>query len=1011
MFLINNQCDLPGKKRCLLKLSVFILSILIPATLIGLAAPASAQSQAQSSTQSSATTGTLRGQVTDPSGAVVANAAVAVLVSGGPTHLATTNRSGNYEIGNLAPGKYTVTANAQGFAVFVQKDVDVAPGQVAQFNIALDINVKQEKVNVEAEGPQLDTNPANNASAIVLSGKDLEALPDDPDELQSDLEALAGPSAGPNGGQLYIDGFTAGQLPPKSSIREIRINQNPFSAEYDKLGYGRIEIFTKPGTDKFHGQFSVVGNSSGLNTRNPFLGDATQEPYDSVIYMGNIGGPINKKASFFLDMQRRNIDEIAVVNTQALNSALEPFQLTEDEPNPRTRTNIGPRIDYQVSTNNTLTARYQYYRDTQENAGVGGSVLPEAGYDTTSTEHTVQITDTQVISTKAINETRFQYLRDNSEQNPVTTALQSLPPGFTTNASINVIGGFAGGRASSGAQTDHQDHYELQNYTSIAQGKNFLKFGGRLRAVHDVNTSSAGFNGSFTFPSIQAYATAVQALAGGAPQTLGPTQFTLDATTSGVVPTLPVTVVDAGLYVQDDWKVRPNLTLSGGLRFETQNAIHDHADWAPRVSFSWGLGGGGKNAPKTVLRGGFGMFYDRFTQNLVLNANRLNGVTQQQYAVSCPQSQPPQPCALISFFPTVQLPAQTTSPIYQIAPDLHAPYIMQTAFSMERQVTKIANITLTYLNARGVHQLLSIDTNAPTPGTPNSAGLRPNPNAGDIYQYSSDGLFRQNQLIANFNIRAGAKLSLFGYYSLNYANSDTSAASNFPSNQYDLSVDYGRASFAIRDRVFFGGTIGLPRGFRLSPFMIFNSGAPYNVTVGQDLAGDLQFNVRPAFAPNVTGACLSPTVVCHYTFSATPGQSYTQIPINYLTGPSQFTLNLRLAKTFGFGPETGGRSGAQPGGGPPGGGGGGPRGGGGGGGGLGRGPGGGGFGGGGPATNRRYNLTFSVNARNLLNKVNPAPPIGVLSSQNFGQSIALAGGPFSSAAANRKIELQAMFSF
>ena len=183
-----------------------------------------------------------------------------------PTHSATTNRSGNYEIGNLAPGKYTVTANAQGFAVFVQNDVDVAAGQVAQFNITLDINVEQEKVNVQEEGPQLDVNPANNASAIVLSGKDLEALPDDPDELQSDLEALAGPSAGPNGGQLYIDGFTGGQLPPKSSIREIRINQNPFSAEYDKLGYGRIEIFTKPGTDKYHGQFSVEGNSSAMNT-------------------------------------------------------------------------------------------------------------------------------------------------------------------------------------------------------------------------------------------------------------------------------------------------------------------------------------------------------------------------------------------------------------------------------------------------------------------------------------------------------------------------------------------------------------------------------------------------------------------------------------------------------------------------------------------------------------------------------------------------------------------------
>src|SRR5208282_812665 len=344
-----------------------------------------------------------------------------------------------------------------------QNDVAVAAGEVAQFNISLDISVQKEKVNVQEETPQVDVNPASNASAIVLSGKDLEALPDDPDELQEDLEALAGPSAGPNGGQIYIDGFTAGQLPPKESIREIRINQNPFSAEYDKLGYGRIEIFTKPGTDKFHGQFAVEGNSSGLNTRNPFLNADATQPYDSVIYMGNIGGPINKKASFFFSLQRRNIDEIAVVNTPALDpNTLDQIQLSESVPNPRTRINIGPRIDYQVSTNNTLTARYQFYRDTQENAGVGGSTLPEAGYDTTSTEHTVQISDTQILGTKAVNETRFQYLRDNSGQAPVQTQLQTLPSGFTTTASINVLGAFSGGRSSSGVQTDYQDHYELQ---------------------------------------------------------------------------------------------------------------------------------------------------------------------------------------------------------------------------------------------------------------------------------------------------------------------------------------------------------------------------------------------------------------------------------------------------------------------------------------------------------------------------------------------------------------------
>ena len=868
--------------RCRLKQSFFIvvnpiranliLAILISAALIGLTAPAWAQSQAQSSVQSSAqspaTTGTLRGQVTDPSGAVVANATVAILVSGGQTHSATTSRSGGYEIGNLAPGKYTVTANAQGFAVFVQNDVAVAAGQVAQFNIALDIKVQKEKVNVEAETPQLDTNPASNASAIVLSGKDLEALPDDPDELQEDLEALAGPSAGPNGGQIYVDGFTAGQLPPKESIREIRINQNPFSAEYDKLGYGRIEIFTKPGTDKFHGQFAVEGNSSGLNTRNLFLAPDETQPYDSVIYMGNIGGPINKKASFFFNVQRRNIDEIAVVDPPDLG-------VNESVPNPRTRTNISPRIDYQVSPNNTLTARYQFYRDTQENAGVGASVLPEAGYDTTSTEHTVQISDTQILGTKAVNETRFQYLRDNSGQTP-----------FSTTVGINVLGVFTGGGSSSGTQTDHQDHYELQNYTSVSLGKQFVKFGGRLRAIHEISVSSAGFNGTYTFTSFANYTNGV------------PSQYSINATPGGGAASVPVTMVDAGLYVQDDWKVRPNFTLSGGLRFETQNAIHDHADWAPRLGFAWGIGGGGKSAPKTVLRAGFGLFYDRFTQDLILNADRLNGVTQKEYIVS---STPTNPLSYPTPPPYQTLPP-TTQAIYQINSGLHAPYIMQTAFSLERQVTRIANVTVTYLNSRGVHQFLSLNVNAPPPGTPFSSGTPPDPAAGPIFQYVSDGLFRQNQLITNFNIRAGAKLSLFGYYSLNYANSDTSGAGSFPSDQYDIGLDYGRASFDIRHRVFMGGTIGLPRGFRVSPFMIFNSGSPYNVTVGQPLSNDSLFNDRPGFAPNVTGACLSPTQACHYLIP-TPSNIPASIPINYLTGPNHFTLNLRLAKTFGFGPE------------------------------------------------------------------------------------------------------------
>jgi len=962
--------------RCSVKHWSVVVGILVV-----LAIPVWAQAQSP--------TGTLRGQVTDPSGAVVPNAQVWAADSAGKTASAKTNQTGTYEISGLAPGKYTVTVKAKGFADFTAVDQAVAAGEVQKFDIPLDIQVEQEKVDVQSDSTQVQVSPSNNASAIVLKGEDLDALPDDPDELSQDLQALAGPSAGPNGGQIYIDGFTGGQLPPKSSIREIRINQNPFSSEYDKLGYGRIEVFTKPGTDKFHGQLSVVGNSSGLNAPNPFVSDAPS--YYSTIYNGNIGGPISKKASFFFDFQRRNINEVAIVNGFVLGTDpnLTPISFNQSVPNPATRTNVSTRFDYQVSKNNTLTARYQFFKEGQDNAGVGGFTLPIAGYDSGSTEHTVQISDTQILGTKAVNETRFQYNRDNNHQTPL-----SLEP------SINVIGAFNGGGSSGGLQSDHTDRYELQNYTSLALGTHFVKFGGRLRITHEEDRSGAGFNGAFTFPSIDAYQAAQLALAGGAETAPGADQFTLNSSPSGGVPTVSATVVDAGLYVQDEWKVRPNITLSYGLRFETQNEIHDHADWAPRVAIAWGIDGTDKHAAKTVLRAGYGLFYDRFSESNVLNSNRLNGVTQQQFIVDAP-----------IFFPQVPEPgdlppSQTASTVYQISPRIHSPYVLQSAVSVERQLTKIANVSVSYLNSRGVHQFLSINANAPLPGTPYSTGPRPDPSAANIYQYISSGTFKQNQLIANFNVRAGTKLTLFGYYSLNYVNGDPTG---FPSDQYDIGLDYGRASFAIRHRFLLGGTAGLPYGFRLSPFMIVNSGSPYNVTVGQDLNGDTFFNERPAFAAGASGSCASPTAACHYTVPTVP---FAPIPINDLTGPAHYTLNLRLSKTFGFGPEKKAAAGS------PTGGQGGPSrtfggaGGGRGGGGFGRGGGGGRGGGFGDASsNRRYSLTLSVNARNVLNHVNLGTPIGNWSSPLFGQSNSLAGGPFSSPASNRRVELQAAFSF
>ena len=243
-------------------------------------------------------TGSLKGKVADPSGALIPGAKITAASASGKNSNATTDSQGTYEIKGLAPGNYTVTASATGFNTDTEQNVAVAPGKAQQFDFALSVAAQEEQVQVEAEGATIGVSPDQNASSIIIKGKDLEALSDDPDELQSELQALAGPSAGPNGGQIYIDGFTGGQIPPKSSIREIRINQNPFSAEYDTLGYGRIEIFTKPGTTKFHGQAFADGNDSAFNSIwSPV--PIAQPPYHSELFDGSLSGPLPKAPHFF----------------------------------------------------------------------------------------------------------------------------------------------------------------------------------------------------------------------------------------------------------------------------------------------------------------------------------------------------------------------------------------------------------------------------------------------------------------------------------------------------------------------------------------------------------------------------------------------------------------------------------------------------------------------------------------------------------------------------------------
>ncbi len=920
----------------------------------------------------------IRGILTDPSGAGIPGATVTVTGPGGAVRVVTSTGNGTYTIIGLPTGLHTIRVAAPGFAVFEKSDLDLSPARAAIVDASLLLAADIQEITVTDE-PQMSTDPAGNASATVLSGSDLDILSDDPDNLASDLQALAGPSAGPDGGQLFVDGFSNGQVPPKSSIREIRVNSNPFSAEFDRIGYGRVEILTKPGTDKLHGMVLYQVDTAALDARNPY---ATSKPsFLSRQFQGNVGGAINKKSSFFLDFNDRYRDDQVLVRANLLGPNFGLTQRIENVSTPTTRRSISPRIDYQLGNAVTLQARYTWTDTRSENTGVGQFSLPTQATNEQNTNQSAQLTGTWVVNATTVNESRFQYTRTGT-----TTT------GHSGSPTISASGAFTGGAATINYGLNRQDSYEYQNYASLTRGTHFIKAGVRIRGALESNRADQNFNGTFSYASIDAYAATVRGLASNftMPQIIasggGPFQYALTAGN----PFVGVNQVDAAPFIQDDWRLRPNFTLSLGLRYEIQTNISDSANLAPRVGFSWGIGGSGpgkgrSRTPKTVVRGGFGIFYDRLNISQSFTAQQFDGITQQRYVVNNPGFacvRPEDLAASCTGIPSLTQLGGQPSATYRIDPGLMSPRILQTSFGIERQLPKNMTLSLNYSNSRGVHQLRT-----------RNIGF-----AGPLYQFESGGLFKYSQLFTRVNARFNARHSMFGFYSLGTAHSNTDGVNTFPSSSYDLSTEWGRAQFDIRHSFLIGGNISAPLGIRLSPLIRYASAAPFNIVVGRDLNGDTIGNDRPSFAT----AASNPLYVVrtrYGDFNTRPAAGETIIPRNYGEAFGNLSINLRIGRTWGFG-EVATR----------GGGGNGPR------------------GGGGPggfvrnaSTNHRYNLTASIDVRNLLNMVNPGAPVGTLSSPQFGQAQGIANGfgrfgnngfgNGSAQSANRRVELQLRFTF
>lgn len=979
------------------------------------------------------TRGTLRGLITDELGAAIVGASVTLTDATGVQKKTTTNGEGIYTFAALTLGSYKLQAIAPGFTQSEEQTIDVKAGRQS-VDVTLKVTI-EEQVTV-AETP-ISTEANNNANQTVLGGKDLDALPDDPDELAAALQALAGPSVGPNGGQIFIDGFTGGNLPSKDAIREIRINQNPFAAENDQPS-ARIDVLTRPGTDKLRGGASFNFNDESLNSRNPFaISSSKRTPFQLRQYDMNLSGPVvKKKASFFLSFGRTETDDNELIRATVLDANLNPVDFGEGFLVPRRNMFFSPRFDYAINPSNTLIVRYNYNRFRVDDQGVGGFTLPERGFDTVNTNQNIQLTETAILNSTTINETRFQYSHGRSEQ----IGNNSVP-------ALNVGGSFNSGGSQVGQSVNERNFWELNNFTAKQHGSHAIKFGGRIRhvSVDDTNESNFGgswsFTGGFGLTSIQRYQLTLQLQEQGlTPQQIraaggGAATFSINSGN----PFADVTQTDYGVFLQDDWRVSPNLTFSYGLRYETQTNAHSKYDFGPRLAVAWSPGAANSaRPPKMVIRAGTGFFFNRFNEGSTLTANRFNGVNVIQTFVteearrltppSIADQQAPNVAAAYAILnqwsptsvPSVTGLPQTQQTIWQVDPNLQAPTVWLIGTQVERQLPRNMTMFVGFYNIRIVHVIRARDVNAPlpatiTPLTPN--GLRPDPTKGEIYRFEASGQFNQRQFFIGFNSRFSRMIQFNGNYVFSKTTNDTDGQGStlFPMNSYDTSGEFGRGSFDIRHRFTLFSTINLPWWkVVLSPFIVANSGPPFNIITGQDLNLDRQVNERPSFAPPNADCSLS-TIRCTRfgNFNLVPLTGERIVPRNFGESPGSFVVNLRISRVFAFGTVGGSNAAARPqpgpaspvaaGGGPqrvgPGG------------------PGGPGPQGGAPPSEKRYNLNVSLYFQNVLNHVNLGTPVGNLSSPSFGESLGLGGiggfggGGGSTGAGNRRIYAQVRLNF
>jgi Carboxypeptidase regulatory-like domain/TonB dependent receptor len=740
------------------------------------------------------------GVVQDQTGAVLQNATVElVAASGAVQSTTTTDAVGAFHFDNVAAGQYELRTSFEGFKPAAVR-VRVGARTPAPQKLVLRLADVTQEITVSNAAAQVDATASNNLDAVTVDQQMLESLPVfDQDYIATLSRFLDSGSLGSGGATVVVNGMEVSALRVSASaVQQIKINQDPYSAEYARPGRGRIEILTKPGGQEYHGEGNVIFRDAVFDARNAFA--STKPPEQKHIVEGVFGGPVGTggKTSFLMSGHDQRDDQQAVVFALGLTGVIQDIA-----PQPNRQSLLSASLTHQLSDKTTISIRPSYEYESQQNRGVGGTTLASAGTNFEHREEQVTYTQQTVFRPTLLNQ--FQVLVGH-EREPTT----SLSPA----RGIVVAGAFTGG----GGQSDllrTETHMQLTESLVWTKGHHLIQGGFQLpdwsrRGFYD----RSNFGGSFYFSNLDTYAA-------GQPYAF------IQQKGNGDLAFLEKQV---GTYIKDDWQVRPGLSASLGLRYDWQNYFHDDNNVAPRASLAYAPG----NRKTDVIRVGAGIFNDR--SGPVVIADLLHSQPGGLTRVIVTNPGYPDP------FQSAAAAAAQPPSIVRLAPDVQIPHTFQYSLGIDHQLRKATTLSVTYVGARGYHLFRSRDINAPPPPFYLS---RPDPTYGVVREVESNGRQRSDSLQLTLRGKMTPWFNGQIQYTLSRVYNDTNGIGSYPANDYDLSGEWAHADFDRRHRFLLLGRLSA-RVVDVGVGVTMNSAAPYTETLGQDVYNNGRGRARPA---------------------------------------------------------------------------------------------------------------------------------------------------------------------